>query len=147
MDLKKIETAFKYVLKEEDLKLDSVKLFKRQGEMVLDVAIDASLDLDKIALLSDRLSEVLDGLDEGEDAYLLDVHTVGLEKVLKTREAIKKAIGSYVFIKTKDKEEYYGDLLAADDEMITLAYKDKALSKKLTMPYENIKFIRLAVKF
>lgn len=147
MDLKKIETAFKDVLKEEDLQLDSVKLFKRQGEMVLDVAIDASLDLDKIALLSDRLSEVLDGLDEGEDAYLLDVHTVGLEKELKTREAIKKAIGSYVFIKTKDKEEYYGDLLAADDEMITLAYKDKALSKKLTMPYENIKFIRLAVKF
>ena len=147
MDLKKIETAFKDVLKEEDLQLDSVKLFKRQGEMVLDVAIDASLDLDKIALLSDRLSEVLDGLDEGEDAYLLDVHTVGLEKELKTREAIKKAIDSYVFIKTKDKEEYYGDLLAADDEMITLAYKDKALSKKLTMPYENIKFIRLAVKF
>ncbi len=147
MDLEKIKEALAQKLSTLGYELAKVEMLTRQKERILDVAVDASLDLDEISLISDELSKVLDEVDQSEESYLLDVHTVGLERELKSKEDIAKAQGRYIYVKTKDKHEFYADLEKVDDQKISIAYKDKTRLKRQEISFDDIKFIRLAIKF
>ena len=68
-----------------------------------------------------------------------------------TPEAIAKAIGSYVFLKTYEKignqKEFYGDLVSFDGKVLGLDYLSKNIKKHLDIEKEKISKIRLAIKF
>ena len=93
----------------------------------------------------------MDEKDYIDDAYLLDVYTVGLERVLEGYDEILNAKGQYVFVKMKKEtngiKKIEGTLTDVSEERIEISYMQKNISKKLSVELSNIKLIRLAVKF
>ena len=83
--------------------------------------------------------------------YYLEVSSPGAEKPLKTLEKVQQSIGEYVYIQFKKPtlgmDEVYGTLFNVDGEMIELQYMVKNIKKKCDIKYDDIAFIRLAVKF
>ena len=87
--------------------------------------------------------------------YYLEVSSVGLERELRNLEEIKNNIGKYINVKTYEKimvgktgiKEFEGHLLKVEDNLITMNFKMKQFKKEITIPYEKIAKIRLAIEF
>ena len=137
--------------KEKGYKLYSVSYVKEKDDYILHVEIDNHLDLNGISEVSRLISEFMDEKDYIDDAYLLDVYTVGLERVLEGYDEILNAKGQYVFVKMKKEtngiKKIEGTLTDVSEDRIEISYMQKNISKKLSVELSNIKLIRLAVKF
>lgn len=137
--------------KEKGYKLYSVSYGKEKDDFILHVEIDNHLDLNGISEVSRLISEFMDEKDYIDDAYLLDVYTVGLERVLEGYDEILNAKGQYVFVKMKKEtngiKKIEGTLTDVSEDRIEISYMQKNISKKLSVELSNIKLIRLAVKF
>ena len=137
--------------KEKGYKLYGVSYGKEKEDYILHVEIDNHLDLNGISEVSRLISEFMDEKDFIEDAYLLDVYTVGLERGLGGYDDILNAKGQYVFIKMKKEtdgiKKIEGTLTDVSNDRIEISYMQKNISKKLSIELSNIKLIRLAVKF
>lgn len=109
------------------------------------------IDLDDCAVISERISHQLDQQDPIPQEYMLEITSPGAERPLKTKEDIIKSIGKYVHLKTyapiDGSKEFEGDLVAFEDDVLTLAYKVKTAVKTVQINYDQIAKIRLAIKF
>jgi len=83
------------------------------------IDMPGGVTIDTCVEVSNLLSLRLDALDLIPHSYILEVSSPGVERRLKTVEHFKRAIGKKVMIQ-KEKEYFYGELLAADEEKITL---------------------------
>ena len=145
MNLEKIKKAIEHFAKQKDLNLYSVTYNK--GDLILEVRFDEDLNLDDLEILSNELSTYLDQYDdEFEDNYFLDVSNVGLERDILNEDEMFKAVGSYIYIKTKE-NEYYGNLKSFIDNKIELEVKDKGKKKVVEIAYKDVKNARYAVEF
>ena len=102
--------------------------------------------------LTEIISPLLDAIkpDPFTEQCMLEVSSPGLERPLKTKEALEKAVGSYVNVslyKAIDKVKVFqGDLVAFDGETLTIDYLDKTRKKTVEIPYSTVAKARLAVK-
>ncbi|MFC6278337.1 ribosome maturation factor RimP [Streptococcus moroccensis] len=134
--------------------LVDVEYAKMGGDMVLSIFIDkeGGISLNDTADLSEVISPLLDSIqpDPFPDQYMLEVTSPGLERPLKTAEALQNAVGKYINVslyKAIDKVKVFeGDLLAFDGETLQMAYMDKTRKKEVSIPYETVAKARLAVK-
>ena len=144
MDLKKLKEDLKKDLDEIGYSLYDLSYEKKDS--ILHVTIDKPMDLNEIEDLSKKVSLIMDKYDEDMDEYLLDVSSVGIERPIRSKEELVLAIGSYIYVKTKD-FKVYGDLIDFKDDILTLNTKDKNITKTLKINYDELKFVRYAVKF
>lgn len=115
-------------------------------EHILHVVIDAKMDMNQIEDLSKKVSQIMDLYDGDMDEYMLDVSTVGIEKEIRSEDELKEAVGSYIYVKTKELKAY-GDLESFDGNILTLKTKDKNITKTVKVNYSDVKYVRYAVKF
>ncbi len=115
-------------------------------EHILHVVIDAKMDMNQIEELSKKVSQIMDLYDGDMDEYMLDVSTVGIEKEIRSEDELKEALGSYIYVKTKQLK-VYGDLESFDGNILTLKTKDKNITKTVKVNYSDVKYVRYAVKF
>ena len=118
----------------------------KKKDNILEVLIDESLDLDGISRLSELISGFMDKYDEDFDEYLLDVSCAGCECRIRNEDELRRAVGEYVHIKTREFEED-GYLKSFENGKVTVEYMDKTRKKAVTVNYDDIKMIRYAVKF
>ena len=118
----------------------------KKKDNILEVLIDESLDLDGISRLSELISGFMDKYDEDFDEYLLDVSCAGCERRIRNEDELRRAVGEYVHIKTREFEED-GYLKSFENCKVTVEYMDKTRKKAVTVNYDDIKMIRYAVKF
>lgn len=145
MDLNKIKAILEDFSKENQLELFDVSYQKTS--LILSVLFDNDLDLDKLEEVSSKLSSYLDKYeDEFDDNYFLDVSTVGVERPIRNEEELNKAVGSYIYVKTKE-NEYYGTLHSFNNGVLALKVKDKNRSKDVSVEYSKTKQVRYAVEF
>ena len=144
MDLKKLKEDLKKDLDDIGYKLYDLSYEKKDS--ILHVTIDKPMDLNEIEDLSKKVSIIMDKYDEDMDEYLLDVSSVGIERPIRSKDELVLAIGSYIYVKTKD-FKLYGDLVDFKDNILTLNTKDKNITKTLKINYDELKFVRYAVKF
>ncbi len=134
--------------------LVDIEYTKLGGDMVLSIFVDkeGGISLNDTTALSEIISPLLDKItpDPFPDQYMLEVTSPGLERPLKTEEALHQAVGKYINVslyKAIDKVKVFeGDLLAFDGETLELAYRDKNIKKNVTIPYASLAKARLAVK-
>ncbi|WP_438468309.1 ribosome maturation factor RimP [Streptococcus pluranimalium] len=134
--------------------LVDVEYGKMGGDYVLSILVDkpGGISVDDTAELTDVISPLLDTIkpDPFLEQYFLEVSSPGLERPLKTKEALESAVGSYVNVslyKAIDKVKVFeGDLLAFDGENLTIDYLDKTRHKTVDIPYQTVAKARLAVK-
>lgn len=152
--LEKIKGGLLPIIASFECHLDSMEYVKEKGEWYLRVFIeknDGNLDMDTCVAVSEAVSEKLDELDFIKDEYYLEVSSPGIEKPLKTFEQVEAHVGSYVHIDLKNPkngiDSLEGTLASIDGQELLIQYMVKAVRKKMTINYDDIKFIRLAVKF
>ncbi|WFM80847.1 ribosome maturation factor RimP [Streptococcus pluranimalium] len=134
--------------------LVDVEYGKMGGDYVLSILVDkpGGISVDDTAELTDVISPLLDTIkpDPFPEQYFLEVSSPGLERPLKTKEALENAVGSYVNVslyKAIDKVKVFeGDLLAFNGENLTIDYLDKTRHKTVDIPYQTVAKARLAVK-
>lgn len=134
--------------------LVDVEYGKMGGDYVLSIFVDkeGGISLNDTAELSEMISPLLDSIkpDPFPEQYMLEVTSPGLERPLKTAEAVANAVGDYINVKLYqaiDKVKVFeGRLLSFDGENLLLEYMDKTRKKEVTIPYKTVAKARLAVK-
>ena len=123
-----------------------------KGENILSIVVDrvAPIDMEAIVEVSRVLNDYLDEIDPINSAYTLDISSLGAEKPLKMEE-LKKYLNRYVHVHLinpiQGENIYEGDLIAVNEEQITLSYRIKTRIKNVDIIKTNISKIRLAIKF
>ena len=134
--------------------LVDVEYGKMSGEYILSIFVDkeGGISLQDTADLSEVISPILDTIkpDPFPEQYMLEVTSPGLERPLKTADAVKKAVGKYIHVKLYqaiDKIKVFeGTLLSFDGTDLIMEYMDKTRKKEVTIPYQTVAKARLAVK-
>lgn len=144
MNLDNLKKDLNDYLKGEGLKL--YDLSYQKSEQILTVMLDESLDLNAIEEISSKISDFMDKHDSEFDNYILDVTTVGAERPIKNEDEVNKAIGSYVYVKTKE-ESLNGTLTDYKEGKLYLEYMDKTRKKQAVIDYKEVKQMRYAIKF
>ena len=138
----------------EPFELVDIEYEKMGSDYVLSVLVDKpeGITVDDTAELTELISPLLDTIqpDPFPEQYMLEVSSPGLERPLKTKDALKKAVGSYVNVslyKAIDKVKVFqGDLVAFDGDTLIIDYLDKTRKKVVEIPYSTVAKARLAVK-
>ncbi len=150
MNLEIIPKLLEKDLKENDLKLFEYNFVKEDGNLILRVIVDkedGGVDINLLGKINEYLSEALDQYDSDMEEYFLEVSSLGAERELKTKEDIIKSKDKYIHVELKlNKIIYEGYMVDANDTDITVRVNFKGRFKNITIKYEEIKFIRLAVK-
>ncbi|EFR45027.1 hypothetical protein STRPS_1332 [Streptococcus pseudoporcinus LQ 940-04] len=134
--------------------LVDVEYEKMGSDYLLSILVDreGGITVEDTTELTEIISPLLDQIspDPFPDQYMLEVSSPGLERPLKTKEAIEKAVGSYVNVslyKAIDKVKVFqGDLISFDGETLMIDYLDKTRHKVVAIPYQTVAKARLAVK-
>lgn len=144
MEIKELKENLQRDLKSLGYVLNDVSYEKKNR--ILHVTIDKQMDLNEVEELSRKVSSIMDMYDQDMEEYLLDVSSVGIEREIRNQDELKTAIGSYIYVKTKELK-VNGDLVDFDGEVLTLNTKEKNINKTLKINYKDIKFVRYAYKF
>lgn len=148
-------TAMLEPLIEDPFELVDVTYEKSGQDYLLSVFVNrpGGISVNETADLTDIISPALDQISPDPfpaKGYLLEVSSPGLERPLKTKEALEAAVGQYINVKLYqaiDKiKEFQGTLESFENDELVLAYRDKTREKTVTIPYQTVAKARLAVK-
>lgn len=152
--LEKITDMIQPILDKHKVYLDDIEYVKEGSEWFLRVYVEmleGSLDMDTCVAVSEGISALLDEKDPISGEYYLEVSSPGAEKQLKSLAQVQGAIGQYVYAQfinpTSGMDEVEGFITSIENKTISFEYLVKNIKKKMSIEYDNIKFIRLAVKF
>ena len=138
----------------EPFELVDIEYGKMGGDYVLSIFVDKpeGITLNDTADLTEIISPLLDQIkpDPFPEQYFLEVTSPGLERPLKTKEALGGAVGKYVNIslyKAVEKQKVFeGNLVGFEEDVLTIEYMDKTRKKTVEIPYNLVSKARLAVK-
>ena len=124
------------------------------SEHTLQVSImkeDGTMDLDTCADVSSGVSDVLDQADPIGSEYTLEVCSPGAEREIRDLDELRHMPHAYVCVHLKEPVkkmmELTGEIESIDEnDVVTLAYRDKAVLRRVQFGLDNIEKIRLAVK-
>src|SRR5699024_10680326 len=142
--VKKTEDLVLPILKEQNFELVDIEYTKEGSNWYLRVYIDkdGGIEIDECGLVSEKLSEQLDKEDPIKDPYFLEVSSPGVERPLKTKEDLKKHVGSYVNIRLYEKiendKEFEGTIQSFENNVVQLEVKIKTRKKIIEIPYKEI---------
>ncbi|HSO56657.1 MAG TPA: ribosome maturation factor RimP [Paenisporosarcina sp.] len=140
----------------QELKLELIDLeFVKEGRnWFLRIYVDTpqgGIDIEHCALVSERVSEVLDAQDPIEQNYFLEVSSPGAERPLKKESDYLRAIGQFVFVKTYEPvsgmKEFEGILTAYSEQGLEVEYRVKTRKIKVQLAHEKVALARLAINF
>jgi len=152
--LKKVHDIIYPLFDTDELKLYDIEWLYENKMHILRISIgkkDRTIDLETCAMLSEKISLLLDNVTELDDRYYLEVCSPGAERTLKDLDDIKNALNEYVYVKLKYPKEGFaevtGNLIEVNDDSVKIRYRIKTREKDLDVLLENIALIRLAIKF
>ena len=127
---------------------------KMGGDYLLSIFVDkpGGITVNDTADLTDIISPALDLIkpDPFPDSYMLEISSPGLERPLKNKEALEKAVGQYINVKlysqVDKQKEFQGTLESFEGDKLVLTYMDKTRQKQVVIAYPNVAKARLAVK-
>lgn len=142
------------LIEQKDCYLDDIVYETENNEWYLRIYVEknqGSLDMDTCVEITELVSAKLDEVDPIQNEYYLEISSPGIEKPLKSYEACENAVGEYVYMQFKEPvaqmDEIYATIENVQDGVLDLSYMVKNIRKKVSVAYENVQFIRLAVKF
>ncbi len=98
------------------------------------VTAQGGISLDKCAEISRMISPILDVDEPMSGEYILEVSSPGIERKLKKTEHYLASIGEKVKVKDVATDVFKGELIAANDETITI----KTEFGEETLSYDSI---------
>lgn len=152
--LKEIEKLVTPIVEELNLELVDTEFVKEGRNWFLRIYVDTQqggIDIEHCALVSERLSEMLDAEDPIEQNYFLEVSSPGAERPLKKESDYQRAIGQYIYVKTYEAvnglKEFEGILTAYNEQGLEIDIRIKTRKIKVQLAKEKVAFARLAINF
>lgn len=148
MELVNLQNLLKEKLNQMGYELISLTYQNKTLSIVVDRV--EPIDMEAIVVLSHQLNEYIDEIDPIENDYTLDISSLGAEKPLKIEELdkyINRYINVHLINPVNGENIYEGDLVAVNDDIITVSYRIKTRTKTVDINKSNISKIRLAIKF
>ena len=145
----KTETLLSPIVERFGVEVYDVEYVKEGKEYYLRVYIDKpeGVNIQDCENVSRALSDTLDEEDFIPDAYILEVSSPGLGRVLKKDRHLEKSLGEAVELKTykpiDNQKEFTGILRAYDDTSVTIE-EDGILRR---FERQDIATVRLALDF
>ena len=141
----KVESLMEEILIDSDFELVDVEYVKER-DWYLRIFVDkvGGIDLDDCKVLSEKLGEILDKENVIEGAYILEMSSPGLDRVLKkdrdfVREAGKK-VDVTLYAPIDGKKNFTGVLEYRDKNFLKLAEVEP-------LPIEKVAQVRLHIDF
>ena len=104
--------------------LELVEVVRNRGLLRVVVDREGGVDLDTIAVTSERISRRLDLEDFGPGSYTLEVSSPGVERHLRDPRDFQARVGERVKVKARVPEEgglsLTGEIVAADEDAVTI---------------------------
>jgi len=144
MNIKDLKEKLKTFLEGLGYELYDLEYNKTPKRSVLTVFIDSdhNITIDDCVDVTHELNPYLDELDPIVEEYFLEVSSPGAEKELRNPKAIERAIGKFVHVETYEQTiEGYLDRFNGNEIVL------KIRNKPVTLNYEEVNHIRLAIKF
>lgn len=130
----KVEQLLKQPVAELGYELCDVEFIKEYGDWVLTLYIDkeGGVNIDDCERVSRAVDPILDEADPIEQAYMLSVSSLGLDRPLKKDADFTRNIGKRIEIKLfapmNGKKEFTGELVRFDEANIVLRVESGELS-------------------
>jgi ribosome maturation factor RimP len=127
----RVENALSAVVAARGFDLEAVEVQPAGRRRLIRVLVDrdGGVTLDDIAALTGVVSTQLDETDAmGEQPYVLEVSSPGVDRPLTLPRHWRRNAGRKVRITASDGAEVTGRIAANDDETVTLTEPDRALS-------------------
>lgn len=149
----------KKVLDECEFLLYELNVVNDYESTVLQVLVEnkdvtkKTTDFDLLIKANEKISVMLDEITELKDPYpyILEVSSAGAERAVKSKEILKNNKGSYFFVKVIEAvvnlNEFLATLIDVKDDEFTFNFFIKGRIKKIKLKWEDIEFMRFAVKF
>ncbi len=144
------ESLVQPILDDNGLELWDVEYVKEGANYYLRVYADkeGGITIDDCVTVSRALEEKLDAEDFIEEAYILEVSSPGLGRVLKRERDFAHSVGETVDVKLykaiEQQKEFTGVLKSYDASTVTLEYEN---GEQQTLERSAIASIRLALDF
>ena len=122
----KVEQLLKQPVAELGFELCDVEFIKEYGDWVLTLYIDkeGGVNIDDCERVSRAVDPLLDEADPIEQAYMLSVSSLGLDRPLKKDADFARNIGKRIEIKLfapkNGKKEFTGELVSFDESNIVV---------------------------
>ncbi len=139
---KKIEERIEGVIGSLGYLLYDVSLVKENERNILRVSLknpNGAVSLDNCQQVSEVISPLLDVCDFLKDAYILEVSSMGLERVLKTPKHFKLSLGEKVGVKLVNKESFQAILKDANDLSADFELEDHTIK---SVEYKDLKKVK-----
>ena len=146
---KHIEEAVEAIVQEivQDSNLEVVDVeYVKERDWYLRVYLDkeGGIEIDDCQRVSETLEQILDEKDLLTEAYILEVSSPGLDRVLKKARDFEreqgKAVDVTLYAPFEGKKQWTGTLAGYDGEMLTL-------DDGIRIPLDQISQIRLHIDF
>jgi len=130
----KVEQLLKQHVADLGCELCDVEFIKEYGDWVLTLYIDkeGGVNIDDCERVSRAVDPILDEADPIEQAYMLSVSSLGLDRPLKKDADFTRNIGKRIEIKLfapmNGKKEFTGELVRFDEANIVLRVESGELS-------------------
>lgn len=141
-----VENFMTEILTDTDYELVDVEYVKEGRDWFLRVFVDKAngIDLDDCQTLSEKLSARLDAADIIGGAYILEVSSPGIDRILKKDKDFVREAGKVVdvtlYAPLDGKKFFVGELVGRDEKFLHI--KDIA-----PLPREKVALVRLHIDF
>lgn len=143
---------------EMSLDIIDVEWVNENGNDILRIVCDSKegLTIDESALFNESIGNILDDEDFIKEEYYIEVCSPGIERELKTDEDITRNIGKYIHVELKQKidinkkikvESLEGYLKEFENNILEIEYNNIGQMKLIKINKDQIKIVRLAIKF
>ena len=148
-----IDEVTKYlepILANFNFELVDVEFVKEGPSYYLRIYIDkeGGITIEDCRVTSRAIEEVLDEKDIIEPAYMLEVSSPGLDRVIKKDQDFERFKGQVVDVKLytaiNKQKMIQGELVSKTEEVLTLCGED---GEKIEIPMKNVVVVRLAILF
>ncbi|WP_339020411.1 hypothetical protein [Spiroplasma endosymbiont of Atherix ibis] len=147
----------KEILKEYNFSLYELNIVNDFESTVLQVLVEnkdikkKNMDFDLLIKANENISILLDDIKELKDPYILEVGSAGAERIVKSAEILQNNIGSYFFLNIikpiETLTQFSATLTEFKDEEFLFEFFIKGRPKKIKLKWDDIEFIRFAIKF
>ena len=119
---------------------------KSNAHLQIFVEGENGVDADVCGDITNALSPVLDSADLIDPAYILEVSSPGLDRILFTVEQMRSSVGQEVTVSLKlamgNRRKLEGELKSVDGNG-TLLIADKSSGEDISVAFENISVARI----